>query len=776
MESYFDERPGGGSLSSDSGCSASGCGGGVVVRARPTPARQSCASSSPGPTPRGSQAGSPRGQMGVRIGNEWRRVQTRPGRGEFTNEWTLFVRPSKEESPERFAQLVRKVVFRPASGFYPAFRPQVVEISSPGPFEVTRRSQGVFDAEVKLHLDPAVTAEPCRTFVHFLQFGQAVFYRRHMLRLPPPGQLESSAIVASPLAAAAAAAAAAPLALVAASLAIAAAAAPPPRRQPLQPSPPQLPAGPPQHAAPPRPFTAPHSESPLASASGSFGSQLLSGEGGAGEDASKTRCDTMPQGSPQRSRSAMVVSDRPLVASTSSLRHALSVGARPAEAPPYEGSVGGEPVDITGASFRTGSVSPGLSRQQSGATSTSAAAGGCSTAPAETAYEGPLYGPGTERKSDAGVEVDAILDVLASAAVDALHCPQEAESLAARLRADAALRRRVGEAVFRSAARLRAPADAAAGGKEVPMRELRIGAALGSGHFGCVHHAEWRGLPVAVKEVRSPAAAWRFGDEVKSLLSLRHPNIVAYLGHTWAAGGSLLLITEYCVGGSLEAHLATRAAGEEPLCVGEVLDVARDVAQAMHYLECEGKVHRDLASRNVFVAAIGNGSLSCKVGDFGLARDLVRPTGVEPDRADDDAPAADDLDMFYMRSPWGAEFPVWWTAPEVLRSQRWTHAGDVWSYGVLLWEVLDYAGRVPWRDTHAAPRSALLDADPLPRPEGCPDLLWGRLCQPALSQNPAERPSFSRALEDALRLRKSTAGALPEGVHTRITLPKGAHS
>ncbi|KAG7253478.1 hypothetical protein CRUP_033812 [Coryphaenoides rupestris] len=86
-----------------------------------------------------------------------------------------------------------------------------------------------------------------------------------------------------------------------------------------------------------------------------------------------------------------------------------------------------------------------------------------------------------------------------------------------------------------------------------------------------------------------------------------------------------------------------------------------------------GYVHRDLAARNILV----NSNLVCKVSDFGLSRVLE-----------------DDPEAEYTTR--GGKIPIRWTAPEAIAYRKFTSASDVWSYGIVMWEVMSYGERPYW--------------------------------------------------------------------------------
>jgi hypothetical protein len=198
--------------------------------------------------------------------------------------------------------------------------------------------------------------------------------------------------------------------------------------------------------------------------------------------------------------------------------------------------------------------------------------------------------------------------------------------------------------------------------KMVEPDELEMGELIGSGGFGEVYNAQYRGSRVAVKRLLASArgdAFTEFLKEVGVLARLKHPNIVRLVGVSFG-GAEQLLILELCSRGSLYDILKKASPADMPFRL--IHSIGLDAARAMHYLHTTFDrpiLHRDLKSQNVLLTE----SLSAKVCDFGFSRMSVTKT----------------------MSRIGT---VQWVAPEVLRGERYTFKADVWSYGVVLWELV----------------------------------------------------------------------------------------
>ncbi|PAA60739.1 hypothetical protein BOX15_Mlig015610g1, partial [Macrostomum lignano] len=204
---------------------------------------------------------------------------------------------------------------------------------------------------------------------------------------------------------------------------------------------------------------------------------------------------------------------------------------------------------------------------------------------------------------------------------------------------------------------------------EVNRACVRLGGRLGGGSFGEVYLARWNDcLDVAVKTMKPNATdAERFISEARILHRLNHPRVVQLLG-VCTDGEPLYIITELMPEGALLDFLR-REAGSS-LCFDQLIDMMAQVADGMAYLETMNFVHRDLRAANILVGQ----NRWLKVADFGLARIM-------------DAAGS---------ATAGAKFPIRWTAPEAAGWQRaFSVKSDVWSFGVLMWEIVTY-GRVPY--------------------------------------------------------------------------------
>uniref|UniRef100_A0A665VND6 Tyrosine-protein kinase n=1 Tax=Echeneis naucrates TaxID=173247 RepID=A0A665VND6_ECHNA len=209
---------------------------------------------------------------------------------------------------------------------------------------------------------------------------------------------------------------------------------------------------------------------------------------------------------------------------------------------------------------------------------------------------------------------------------------------------------------------------------------------LGKGNFGSVEMCRYdplqdsTGEVVAVKKLQHSTAEHLrdFEREIEILKSLHHENIVKYRGVCYSAGRrNLRLIMEYLPFGSLRDYLIKH---KDHFDSKKLLHYATQICKGMHYLGTKRYIHRDLATRNILVES----EMRVKIGDFGLTKVLPQ-----------------DKEYYTVREP--GESPIFWYAPESLTESKFSVASDVWSFGVVLYELFTYS------DKNCSPPAVFMD-------------------------------------------------------------------
>ncbi|KAK7499721.1 hypothetical protein BaRGS_00009062 [Batillaria attramentaria] len=267
------------------------------------------------------------------------------------------------------------------------------------------------------------------------------------------------------------------------------------------------------------------------------------------------------------------------------------------------------------------------------------------------------------------------------------------------------------------------PDEFKSGGWVIQKHDLHIGESIGKGDFGDVFKGTYKGQAVAIKQLKDKDRGEQsFLQEASVMTSLRHDNLVRLIGVVLS--DTIFLVTEFMGKGNLVEYLRSR--GRSVITKKDQINFATDTCAAMEYLESKNLVHRDLAARNVLVADDG----TSKVSDFGLAK-------------------------FGDFSQTGQKFPIKWTSPEALRENKFTSKSDMWSFGILLWEIYSF-GRVPY------PRIPLTDVVMhvergyrMEAPEGCPPEIYTIMKQ-AWEIKPEDRPTFKTVLGKLNNLRAVT--------------------
>ncbi|CAF3651473.1 unnamed protein product [Adineta steineri] len=270
---------------------------------------------------------------------------------------------------------------------------------------------------------------------------------------------------------------------------------------------------------------------------------------------------------------------------------------------------------------------------------------------------------------------------------------------------------------------------------EIDRNDLKTIRRLGNGQFGDVWEGLWNNrMSVAIKTLKPGSMnPTDFLAEAQIMKQLKHPNLIQ-LYAVCTVKEPIYIITELMQNGSLLEYL--QGSRGRQLKIPVLVYIATQIARGMAYLEQQNYIHRDLAARNVLVGE----NNTVKIADFGLARIIKEYAG----------------GMYEAKE--GTKFPIKWTAPEAALYNRFTIKSDVWSYGILLTELVTY-GRTPYPGmTNAEVLRQVEQGYRLPQPPNCPLSLYA-IMHECWHAQPENRPSFS-ALQ--YRLENEYTGENPE--------------
>lgn len=240
-------------------------------------------------------------------------------------------------------------------------------------------------------------------------------------------------------------------------------------------------------------------------------------------------------------------------------------------------------------------------------------------------------------------------------------------------------------------------------------------------------------MPVAVKtlpEMSTGQAEADFLMEAAIMSKFKHANIVHLIGVCFDVHPRFIVL-ELLAGGDLKNFLREGRHKPErpsPLIIKDLIYCAIDVARGCRYMESKRFIHRDIAARNCLLSSKGPGRV-VKIADFGMARDIYRSD--------------------YYRKGGKAMLPIKWMPPEAFLDGIFTSKTDIWSFGVLLWEVfslglMPYTG-LPNRDVmQLVTGGGRLDA-----PNGCPTFIY-TLMSSCWHSVPDARPGFQYLLDTLL--------------------------
>ncbi|XP_042898264.1 insulin-like peptide receptor isoform X1 [Parasteatoda tepidariorum] len=269
---------------------------------------------------------------------------------------------------------------------------------------------------------------------------------------------------------------------------------------------------------------------------------------------------------------------------------------------------------------------------------------------------------------------------------------------------------------------------------EIARDKVKLLDELGQGSFGMVYKGEVRDMggkafqPCAAKTVNESASLRErieFLQEASVMKAFNCHHVIKLMGVV-SKGQPTLVIMELMTNGDLKTFLRSRRPDENPGQVApampEICKMAAEIADGMAYLAAKKFVHRDLAARNCMVST----DLTVKIGDFGMTRDVY-----ETD---------------YYRKGGKGLLPVRWMSPESLKDGIFDSQTDVWSYGVVLWEMATLASQPYQGLSNEDVLKFVIAGNTMDRPEDCPDLLFEVMTM-CWNKNPKARPTFLELVE-----------------------------
>ncbi|XP_056404325.1 tyrosine-protein kinase Srms-like [Hyla sarda] len=258
--------------------------------------------------------------------------------------------------------------------------------------------------------------------------------------------------------------------------------------------------------------------------------------------------------------------------------------------------------------------------------------------------------------------------------------------------------------------------------------EFKLIRKLGQGFFGEVYEGIWNDTErVAIKTFKQDDLNRSdFEKEINALKNLCHRNLIQLLA-VCSIGEPVYIVTELMVKGNLNDYL--KGTEGSRLTNAHFVNIICQVADGMEYLEKKHVVHRDLATRNVLVGE----NLICKIADFGLAR-ILKDDCYSPEN--------------------NRSIPIKWTAPEALMYCKYSTKSDVWSFGIVIFEIY-MLGDIPYKGVNNRDViTKVTQGYRLPQPQGCPNEMY-KLMLLCWMDKPQDRPSFQELVEKFTNIQRT---------------------
>jgi len=268
--------------------------------------------------------------------------------------------------------------------------------------------------------------------------------------------------------------------------------------------------------------------------------------------------------------------------------------------------------------------------------------------------------------------------------------------------------------------KLKANAGASKAAWEIPYEELDMDKKIGQGAFGIVFRGKWRMQTVAIKQLLDKSMTQKqfdeFYGECELMMNLRpHKNIVQLLGICIDPNKPLCIVTDFVKCGSLYGTLMNK---KQTFGWKFVVKVLEGITAGMYHLHSEKILHRDLAARNVLLSE----TYEAKVSDFGLSKKVLNPDEEKQEQ--------------FFRGAFK------YMAPESLTENVFSVKSDMWSFGVVVWEVLTRKAPFAHIDIYQAARK-IKKGSTLPTPNDCPEAV-ANLLAATWCFDPTDRPTFDQ--------------------------------